>query len=122
MISSVPSVEFPSLIMCSTWIDCNLIEFRLVDIVEDELPEDIIVEEPDLEKATEDLKTAQVVKPTEEESVVHEGDKGVWQPDARGKVAANKEILEQIEKLGELRVKGLITEEEFQKKKWELLR
>jgi hypothetical protein len=75
----------------------------------------------DFDAATRDLQTAKEVKATEESSVVHTGDTSVWRPDVRSKAAHSKEVLEQIEKLGELKEKGLITEQEFQVKKKELL-
>jgi predicted GH43/DUF377 family glycosyl hydrolase/uncharacterized membrane protein len=91
-------------------------------VIEHDVPEDVVVAEPDMQAATQDLQSAQVVKPTDEGAVFHEGDKSVWKPDVRGKAAASKEVLEQIEKLGELKAKGLITEEEFLRKKEELLK
>ncbi len=44
MISSVPSVEPPSLIICSTATDCDLMELRQVDIVADELSAAVMIE------------------------------------------------------------------------------
>lgn len=85
--------------------------------------EDRVVEDTDVESATKDLEgVKEVKKATEETAVVHKGDSGVWQPGVRGKTKESKEVLEQIEKLGELRSKGLITEEEFLRKKQELLK
>ena len=40
---------------------------------------------------------------------------------SKSKKSNKKEILEQIEKLGELRIKNIVSEEEFQSKKSELL-
>jgi hypothetical protein len=80
-----------------------------------------VQEEPDLSAVIEDLKAAGVIKPTDEGTVVHEVDAGIWRPDVRGKTAESKEVLEQIEKLTELKEKGALTEEEFERRKQELL-
>jgi uncharacterized membrane protein len=81
-----------------------------------------VQEEPDLSAVIEDLKAAGVIKPTEEGTVIHEVDAGIWRPDVRGKTAESKEVLEQIEKLTDLKAKGALTEEEFERRKQELLR
>jgi len=91
------------------------------EAVEHQVTEDVVVADHDIAQATEDLQSAPTVKPTDEGAVFHDGDKSVWKPDVRGKTAENEEIIKQIEKLGELKAKGLITEEEFQRKKAELL-
>jgi hypothetical protein len=78
-------------------------------------------DEPDLSAVLEDLKAAGVIKPTEEGTVIHEADTGVWRPDARGKATESKEVLEQIEMLSDLKAKGALTEDEFERKKQELL-
>ena len=46
----------------------------------------------------------------------------IWRPTDRGKIAENKEVLEQLKTLSELKDKGALTEEEFERKKGELLR
>lgn len=80
-----------------------------------------MVEEPDFDSKIANLQTAAVVKPTEEGMVINQADTNIWRPTERGKVAESKEVLEQLEKLVELKAKGVLTEEEFEKKKGELL-
>lgn len=80
-----------------------------------------VVEDTDFDSSIANLQTATVVKPTEEGIVVHQADTNIWRPDVRGKVAESKEVLEQLEKLVELKDKGALTEEEFEMKKRELL-
>jgi hypothetical protein len=95
-------------------------------VQKDSVVHDIEVEEvkaePDLSAALEDLRSAGTYKPTEEGTVVHEGDTGVWRPDVRNKVAENKEVLDQLKTLSELKASGALTEEEFERKKNELLK
>jgi hypothetical protein len=80
-----------------------------------------VVEKIDFDSATTNLQTAAVVEPTEESVVVYNGDTNIWKPDLRGKVAESKEVLEQLERLVELKAKGALTDAEFEKKKKELL-
>ncbi len=89
--------------------------------VEYDMVAERVVEETDYESATANLRTAAVVEPTRETSVVHEGDTNIWQPDVRGKVAENKEVLEQLKTLAELKSAGVLTDAEFERKKRELL-
>jgi hypothetical protein len=49
------------------------------------------------------------------------GDRGK-DKELKEKMARSAKTMEQIERLGELRAKGLLTDEEFQRKKAELLR
>jgi cell division protein FtsN len=90
--------------------------------VEHDVVTERVVEEIDTGAATADLKAASVVELAEEEAVVHDADTSIWRPDDSGKVAENKEVLEQLEKLVELKDKGALTEEEFERKKKELLK
>jgi hypothetical protein len=80
-----------------------------------------VVEEVDIGEATKDLQAATVVKPNQEEVVIHKLDTGVWRPGLKSKVSESKEVLEQLEKLVDLKSKGVLTEEEFEKRKKELL-
>jgi hypothetical protein len=91
------------------------------DAMEYNIETERVVEETDFDSAPANLRTATVVEPTQDSSVVHEGDTNIWRPDVCGKVAENKELLEQLERLVELKAKGALTEVEFDKKKKELL-
>jgi len=89
--------------------------------VEHDVYAERVVEEVDLEAATADLQTASVVELTEESSIVHEGDKNIWRPGVRGRSQEIKDVVEQLKALTELRVAGALTDEEFERKKKELL-
>jgi hypothetical protein len=68
-------------------------------------------------------KTKPVLKPTQEAAVPYGKQLGKSKPDEIDEdILENKELLEQLEKLGELRAAGILTDEEFQRKKAELLR
>jgi hypothetical protein len=97
-------------------------------------PQDIVVpaqvlpeQEPelmDLDEALEGLKVDPSLIQTGDDTVVHDGDTKVWLPgeEEKDELTESKEVIEQLEILGDLKEKGIITDEEFQRKKDELLK
>jgi parallel beta-helix repeat protein len=90
--------------------------------VEHDFVQDRVVETLDVETATADLRSARSVERPERSTVLPYKTKR--KPDRRltAKIDENREILESLEKLGQLKAKGILSEEEFQKKKADLLK
>lgn len=74
------------------------------------------LEDQDLEQAMQELNIQSQPLTDEDQAAL-----GGSAPDAEGSPAAESSYLEELEKLGELRDKGIITDAEFEAKKKELL-
>jgi hypothetical protein len=90
------------------------------DYVEHDLDDDRVVDSDDLGRITPDYGSAKTVG-VEDKAVVDHGDIGGQRRAKKDALSKGKDVLVQLEKLGELKEKGILTEEEFQRKKKELL-
>jgi hypothetical protein len=75
-----------------------------------------------IEGRTMDLNETTHINLKDESYPMDVKEKDLWNLEKPDKISENQEIVEQIKKLGELKEKGLITEEEFINRKKDLLR
>jgi hypothetical protein len=76
------------------------------------------LEDQDLEQAMQELNIQSQPLTEEEQAALEQGSQA---PGTSGSGGGEASYLEELEKLGELRDKGIITEEEFEAKKKQLL-
>ena len=76
------------------------------------------LEDQDLEEAMQELNIQSQPLTEEDQAAIGQGSQA---PEATGSGGGEDSYLEELEKLGELRDKGIITDEEFETKKKELL-
>jgi hypothetical protein len=92
------------------------------DAVDHDASNEQVVYDFDFDKATADLKGAGTVEIEEEEALESEREQELWNLDDKGEADLPDEVKQQLEKLSELKDRGLLTEDEYQQKKVELLR
>jgi hypothetical protein len=91
------------------------------DAVDHDASDEQVVYDFDFDKATADLKGAGTVEIEEEEALESEREQELWKLDDQAEAELPEEVVQQLEKLTELKERGLLTEDEFQQKKNELL-